>query len=354
MKLYPNITCYFFIWLVCLIIIFTFGLTNFSAAHGFSKDLIKNLANWDGGHFLRIAQNGYQTKYLYAFFPLYPMLISLVQKITGNYLTSAILISMVSAFLSLHILYRLVSLDFGKNIAQKVIIYLLIFPTSFYLITAYSEGLFLFLTLTTFYFFRKKSFVWATVFAGLTSMVRISGIAVSAGLILAVLTTPGFNKKNWFILLSPWGLILYCIYLLKVTGDPVYFLTAESLEWRRSLAIPGFSFWEVLALLSSSGFITTQFNNFLELLFAIFGLGMVIRSFRFVQKEYAFFGLISILLPLTTSTLTSMPRFLLPIFPIFILLALVKDFRVIFLIQLLSVLLLSAFSILFINGFWVS
>lgn len=335
MKLYPNITVYFLIWFICLLAIFLFGLSG--------KDLITNLANWDGGHFLTIAKFGYQEKYLYAFFPLYPVTINLVSKITGDYLIAALLISIVSAFLTIQILYRLILLDFGKILAEKTIIFLLIFPTSFFLITAYSESLFLLLVVSSFYFFRKEKLFWATLFAGFASGTRLAGLAVSLAIIFQIITTSGINKKNRIILLTPMGFIIYCIYLFNATGDPFYFLYSETSNWQRSLSIPGLSFWQTL-----------KNQNYIELVFGIFGLGMVLRSFRFLPAVYSVYGLFSILLPVATSSLVSIPRFILPIFPIFILLSMLKNPKVIFFAQLISILFLSAFGILFINGFWVS
>lgn len=334
MKLYPNITVYFSIWFICLFAIFSFGLSG--------KDLISNLANWDGGHFLTIAKSGYQEKYLYAFFPLYPIAINLVSKISGDHLIAALLISLASAFLTMQILYRLILLDFGNKLAEKTIIFLLIFPTSFFLITAYSESLFLLLVVSSFYFFRKEKLFWAALFAGLASATRLAGLALSMALIFQIINS-GINKKNWIILFAPMGFIIYCIFLFNATGDPFYFLYSESNNWQRSLSIPGLSFWQTL-----------KNQNYIELAFGIFGLGMVLRSFRFLPAVYSVYGLLSVLLPVATSSLVSIPRFILPIFPIFILLSMLKNPKVIFFTQLISILFLSAFCILFIKGSWVS
>lgn len=353
MKLYSNISIYFLIWIASLIFIFFFGLNNFPYS-GQSKDLIGSLANWDGGHYLSIASNGYREKFQYAFFPLYPMTINLVSQITGDYLTAALIVSSLSAFLALHLFYGLVSLDFSKRLAEKAVLLLLIFPTSFYLITAYSEGFFLLLVIASFYFLRKDKLFLATLFAVLAGATRLSGLAVAAALIIHVIVSGGISKKNWIVTLAPLGFVIYCIFLFKTTGDPFYFLSAESTNWQRSLAVPGLSFWETIKSLTRPQFLSGHFNNFLELVFAVFGLGMVFRSFRFLPAGYAVYGLLSILLPIATNTLVSIPRFLLPIFPIFIVLGLVENQKVIFLIELLFVMLLSAFSMLFINGYWVS
>lgn len=339
MKLYPKVTFYFSLWLMVVLLISFIGFYSIPHSGKFTGDFFHSLANWDGGHYLGIAEFGYAEKFQYAFFPLYPLVIRVLSQITGNYLWAAVYISIVASFLGAQLLYRLAD----KNI--KVLFAIFFFPTSFYLLTAYSEGLFLFLVVASFYFFRKEKLILATIFAALASATRLTGLALVAGLILEILLTNGINRKNWVILLSPLGFVLYCFYLLNQTGDPFYFITAEA-YWQRSLTLPGLNFWESLK--------NWEISNLLDLLFTVFGLGFTLRSFRFLPISYTVYGLISVLIPLFTPSLSSMPRFLLPIFPIFILIALQKNQYIIFFYQTISLLLLSLFVVLFINGYWVS
>ena len=353
MKLYSNITILFLVWITSIIFILFFGFSTLPHTGHLSNIFWRNLGNWDGGHFLSIAQHGYIEKYQYAFFPLYPLLINWMSNITHDYLVAALIISITCVFLTVHLLYGLVSLDFDRKIAQKVILFILIFPTSFYLLTAYSESLFLFLTVSTYFFARKKKLLLATILASLATATRLVGLAVAIGLLIEVLTTTGLNRRNWYVLFSFSGFLIYSLYLYKIIGDPFYFLVAEQ-HWQRNIAIPIFGFWETIKSLSRSGFITNHFNAFLDLCFAIFGTGFVIRTFRFLPPSYSIYSLISVLIPLFTPTLSSMPRFILPIFPIFILVALIKKDYLIFAYQLILIMLLGAFAILFINGYWVS
>lgn len=311
-----------------------------------------NLANWDGGHYIGIAKYGYSEKFQYAFFPLYPMVINFVSKVTGNFTTAAVLISIVSSLLALRILFELISLDYTKKIAERSLHFLLFFPAAFYLTVAYSEGLFLFLTVSAFLFARKHKLLLATLFAALAGGTRLVGLAVSLSLILQIYLTEGINKKNWIVLLSPLGFIIYCIYLFQATGDPFYFIYAEN-HWQRVITVPGLSFWETIQTLSGKN-ITENFNAVLDLLFAILGLGLILRSFRFLPIQYSVYSLLSIAFPLFTPTLSSMPRFLLPVFPIFIVLGLMREGVFSFAYKIFSLMLLSAFAILFINGYWVS
>lgn len=345
MKLYSNVTVLISIWSISLLLIFYLG------AQG--NDLLNRLAFWDGGHFLRIAQSGYKENFQYTFFPLYPLTTKFVNQVIQNYTLSAVLISFASFFLAANLLYQLVSLDFSKKLAEKSILWLLFFPTSFFFLTAYSEGLFFLFVVSSFLFLRKGNLFLAALFAALASATRLAGMAVVLALLVDVYLRDGLNKKNWYVLLSFGGILVYCFFLFKTTGDSFYFISAEN-HWLRNLSLPGVGFWESLKSIVSWSYVENRFNLILELLFAIFGLGMAIRSFRFLPPSYATYALASVALPLFTSSLTSMPRFLLPIFPIFILIALTKNKYAIFSYKLISIMLLSLFAVLFINGYWVS
>lgn len=353
MKLYPNVSVFFILWFISTLTLSYLAFNLLPHSGKFTNDFVKSFANWDGGHYLAIAELGYKEKFQYAFFPLYPLFIRFLNQVLQNYLISAIVISIGSSFLAFHLLYKLIAIDFEKKIAEKVILFLLFFPTSFYFLTAYSEGLFFLLTISTFYFLQKKNLFLATVFAALASATKISGLAVVLTLLIDVKLTKGFNKKNWFVLLSPLGLIFYSWFLLYKTGDPFYFLTAEN-HWQRYLTIPGVSFLEAIKSLTVGSFDLNHFNVLIDLIFAIFGLGFILRSFRFLPAVYSIYGLISLIFPLFTPTLTSMPRFLAVLFPIFILMALIKNRYMSLAYQIISLMLLSLFITLFINGYWVS
>lgn len=353
MKLYSNVTIIFLIWVFAIWFISFFGFLTLPHSNELYIYYLKSLGNWDGGHFLEIAENGYIKNFQYAFFPLYPILINFLNKLISNYLLAAVLISTATSFLGMHLLFKLVSVYFDKKIAEKAILSLLFFPASFYFLTAYSEGLFFLLVIATFYNLSQNKLFLATIFASLASVTRLAGLALVLGLFVEILVTKGINRKNWYIILAPLGFLIYCGYLYLKTQDPFYFLTAE-LNWQRTISLPTVSFGEAIRSLSLGGFISGQENVFLDLLFAIFGLGMSIRAFRFLPVSFAIFSLASVLLPLFTPTLSSMPRFLLPIFPIFILVSLYKNKYINLAYQVISLMLLAIFSVLFINGYWVS
>lgn len=352
MKLYPNVTIIFIIWSISVLIVAYLGFSALPHSGYFSNNFWESFRNWDGGHFIGIAEIGYSQKFQYAFFPLYPLAIKTVSFVTQNYYVAAILISVVATFFGLHFLYGLILLDFKKETAEKVIMAFLFFPTSFFLLAAYSEGLFFFLTVATFFLYRKNHFFWAALTAALASATRLVGLAIIVSLIIEILIHQGFNRRNFYILFAPLGFLAYCIFLYQQTNDPFYFIVAED-HWQRILTPLGIGFWEAIKNISN-GIITSNFNTVIDLIFAVFGLGFAIRSFRFLSPSYAIYSLISVSIPLFTPTLSSIPRFLLVIFPIFILIAFLKNrfFQLSF--QILSIMMLAIFSAIFFTGYWIS
>src|SRR5689334_1899057 len=98
---------------------------------------------WDTGHFTSIATQGYVNVLKTAFFPLYPLLMRALMIVIHNALVAGLLISDISGFVALLVLYQLVREDFDQERALRTVLYLAIFPTAFFLMAAYNEALFL-------------------------------------------------------------------------------------------------------------------------------------------------------------------------------------------------------------------
>lgn len=155
-------------------------------------------ANWDGGHFRGIAENGY-LPHQSVFLPLYPLLIKFFMLFGLSSFWAGFLVSNVSTIVLLYYLYKLALLEFGEKIAVRVIYAILIFPTAFYLGSVYSEALFLALTVSSFYYMKKGNYLIASILAGFSSITRITGIAVIVALFIDYLiknNNSPFNLKE--------------------------------------------------------------------------------------------------------------------------------------------------------------
>ncbi len=352
MKLYPNASVVISIWAVAVLIIFYFSFSFLPHTDLFPHVFLKNLANWDGGHYLSIAKNGY-TATQFVFFPFYPVLINLMARITGDFLSAGLTISFVSIFLAVNLLYHLIRIDFGKQYASGALLALLFFPLSFHFLTVYTESLFLFLTVATFIFARNKKYFLAAVFAALASATRLAGLATVLSLVLPIYLTEGINKKNWWIIFSPLGFLIYSFYLYTQTGDLFYFVKGQSAFWHEGLVLPGSSLVYAIRHLTMEA-IAANFRNLLDIVFVLFGIFGVWQVWKKLSLDYVIFSVVSLILPMFSPTIVAIPRYILAIFPIFIALSFYKNQYLRLFYQIISLMLLSVYAILFINGYWVS
>jgi len=139
--------------------------------------LIGNYLRWDTGWYLEIAIFGYLPETGNVIFPpLYPLLIrGLGWLIGGHYLLAALLISNLACIVFLIFAYRLIALDFSQGTARQALLYLLAFPTGFFLVCGYSEPVFLCFFVLALYAARRNRWIWAGLAAFLSALARLQG-----------------------------------------------------------------------------------------------------------------------------------------------------------------------------------
>jgi len=310
-------------------------------------------AQWDSAFYLDIAKNGYSFKSSGAlsnivFFPLYPFLIKAVSLLTlGHTILAGWIVSTIFLFLALLVLYKLIR-EFHPEIDPLCpIFFLLIFPTAFFLNSIYTESLFLFLSITTFYFCFKKEFIFAGIFGLLAALTRITGIILFIPLVWEYLNAYGFakllNKKIISIFLIPIGTLAFFLYHKIRFGDFFLFFRVES-RWGRSFRFNPEHFQ----------FLTRpQIVNFgLDLIFVLFALIVCYFIFKKLRVSYGLYTATTLAVALSTGTFMSIGRYILVLFPIYILMAKPKNNLFKQSYALVSVLLLALYTILFVNGYW--
>lgn len=328
--------------------------------------------NFDGEHYLSIAQNGYQPL-TYFFFPLYPIAVKIFSGIFGSglasYMKSGILVSNLAFLASIIGLYKLLKIDFKENIVRNTILFLLVFPTSFYFASVYTESLFLALVVWSIYFMRVKKWHWAGILGGLSAGTRIIGVVL---LVVALIEyfefrfPFKFNKKiGWnilWLLLIPAGLFAYMLFVWDKTGDPLNFFNSVSIfgnQRSNDLVILPQVFYryivKVLPNLNYSVF-TSFFPSVLELFVGILFLGLTIISFWKVRLSYAVFLALGYLIPTLSGSFSSVPRYVLVLFPAFVVisLGLTRNKYLTFAFYLLSFILLIISLSFFARGYWIS
>jgi len=331
---------------------------HWSASRGLLLDV---WGRWDAQHYLTIASAGYQGKEM-AFFPLYPYLIHLLGGLIGDHLLAALVISNLAFLVALGYLYALVKLEFGdESIAYHAIFYTAIFPTAIFFSAVYTESLFLALTVASVYYARHGNYITSGIFGALASMTRIEGILTAIP--LAYEAWHGWRERRGTALtrgaigvaLVPMGLIAYMGYLYALVGDPLFFLKIQD-NWNRHLAPPWVSVVNTLKEiqhhpLASGGTV----NHIIELTFTFAFLALAVVAFKKLRFSYALYFAASILMPISTASLMSMPRFVLVMFPAFMLMAMWGRNPVVnSAIVSLSLPLLGLFTVLFADWYWLA
>lgn len=315
---------------------------------------IWSFGNFDGVHYLGIAKDAYAYQFTQAFFPLYPVLIKFLTFFTKNYIISGLLISNISFLLGLFIFYKLVKLNYSGSIAIWSIIFLLATPTSYYFGAIYTEGIFFLMVVSSFYLLGKNKLILASTIGAFASATRLVGVFLALALGIKEK-----NKKSLLpILIVPLGLLAYIIFLQVKFKNPLYFLTAQNIfgqerSTTQIILLPQV-IWRYFKILTTTGglpFANAVFE-FVSTLFAFFVLFIAFRM-KF-KKEWLIFSLLALITPTLTGTFTSMPRYLLIAFPIYIVLAQIKNqnvkISIICVFLILQVICLALFS----QGYWVA
>lgn len=284
--------------------------------------------NFDGVHYLRIAQDGYLAQYSQAFFPFFPILIrafsfvfpkdpglNTILYTDPSYFYSGLILSNLFFLLSLYILFKLISLDFKKDVAFLSIIFLLVFPTSFFYGAVYTESLFLLLAVFSIYLIRKGNFFWGAVLISLSTATRITGV-----LLIPLYLIEAFQNKNkinyiWG-LISPIGILAYMYYLKITFNNPFYFLTSQPIfgagrSGGEIIFLPQVIYRYLKIFATTSVNTIPFFNAFLEFTFTLIPLGLLIAFFKKMRLSYWIFSICTLILPTLTGTLSSMPRYVL-------------------------------------------
>jgi Gpi18-like mannosyltransferase len=292
---------------------------------------IGSWTRWDGVIYLDIAQNGYYEPVRMSFYPLYPLLMRAVSFIinpldSANYLSlsiAGIIVSSLAVLAMCLLLYNLARYEYNLEIARLTILYLLIFPTAFFLWAVYTESLFLALAIGAFYAARINRWLLAMVLAGFCILTKNQGIFIPAALLLEYLHQIGWNPRKLdrriFYFAVPAGFLSFWLaFNWLLYANPLQFL--KSIEaFNRQFSLP----WDTLIRAVSSFEFPLTFC-FIILFFT--GIYLVIKG-KFRASYLVFWaGCIAqpLFFPFPGIELFSMLRYLLIIFPAFFLLALIS------------------------------
>jgi uncharacterized membrane protein (UPF0136 family) len=382
-----------------------------SGAYGVVLDPLQGLAgwlvepfrNWDGTWYRLVAIDGYNPEMAAkaAFWPLYPWLMDAGARLTGwTPETIGYLISNIAFFFALYFLFRLVSHDFDVTVAQRTLWAVALFPTAFFFNAVYTESLFFLLVVAALYMARRGDWWLAGGIGLLAALTRSAGVMLLAPFAVLFIQQFGWNPARWFprafgAALPALGPLIFG-YVLRENGLKFFDWADQQWQWNRFSATPWRTFdctlngceAEVRFISGQTGesyvhpidwgwigqlfdnlnwtFITSSEFRFrfgeshvLELVVTVLAILLVLIGLRLVPLYYTAFVVPALIVPLLTPSsvnpLMSMPRFVLPLFPLFVVAALLIRNRTLgWVLATCSSILLVILSMQFALWYWVS
>jgi hypothetical protein len=298
---------------------------------------------WDACWYTKIATFGYEAnENSVNFWPLFPLLTAIVSRLlgAGAVALSGLIVTGIAFIAAIEGLRRLVGRDFGPAIANRTILAISFFPTAFFFFAPFTESLFLALSVWTLIGARERRWGLALVAGFLASLTRIQGLflilpiaweaamawrasGLSAGRRLGPIDRRlVLSAAATCAPLAGFGAFL--AFSFAVAGKTP--LETQDAWGGRSFHFP----WDVVAASLNWAVDRHDPLQLLNLATLIgFGLGIV-AGLRRLPVAYSLIAIPQVLLLATRlqpTPLTSTARYLLVVFPVFVLLAEVEDRR---------------------------
>jgi Gpi18-like mannosyltransferase len=296
------------------------------------------LLRWDSEWYKIIASEGYKydgdpgLTQTVVFYPLYPSLSRLVSEVLRiDVVDAMLLVANLAAAAAVLLLFKLVRERFGDRTALLTVAMISFFPSSIFLSAGYTESLALLLMVSFFLAVARERLLAAAMFAGLAVATRSSGIVLFPVLLWELWCRR--SPRRFLIeavplsIVATSGLWLYIIYLGLAFGHPMAFADGQAAFHENTtmlarllsaLTLEPFSKIN-LADISPAGF-----DQWFTLIF----IALIVRSwFAGISRGMTLFAALLLALPYLSlcggpAGFTSMARFNLVSFPLFIVMAL--------------------------------
>jgi hypothetical protein len=291
---------------------------------------------WDACWYAKIATYGYEPgERSVAFFPLFPATERIVGAITGLPFAAAGMVVAGLAFVGAIVgLLRLVGSSHGLRIGRRSALMLSVFPAAFFLFAPFTEALFLAAAVWSLVFARDRRWLLAAACATVAALTRAQGVFLAIPIAweaFVALRAGGLRSGRDYLgissslvaIVAPLAVFIgYGWVALVITGETPY--DAQSLWGGTDFHPP----WAVVA--ASVGWVIErgdgmQAINLVALLGAATLLAVGARRMPLTYSLYAWPPLLLIATRIQPTPLTSTTRYVLVLFPVFVVAAMLAD-----------------------------
>ncbi|MBI4476949.1 MAG: hypothetical protein HY654_07230 [Acidobacteria bacterium] len=333
-----------------------------------SQKFAELFAAWDSGWYFDIARRGYYYRVdgqsSVAFFPLYPLLMRIVAWPFGGsdraLWIAGIVISYACFVAALFVLHDLTRRITGsRETARRAVLYIAVFPFSFFFARVYTESLFLLVSLVAISSAWRSKWWLAGLFGGFAALTRPNGALIAIPLGLLALAgrpdLPTLWKRGVALAGIPLAVAGYSLHVYGIAGDPLAWMAAQQ-HWEYRLWHPP---WNHLLSLASQVarhgpydvFFATRYAPYQIVHGTIAVFVLVLTPFVFLRLGLALgaYTLAAVLLPLSSSDMQGIGRYTAVLFPIFIVLGTLRSDRLHEALLVVSALFLAVFAGLFVT-----
>ena len=325
--------------LVSVFIFFKIPISSPSEFGGGYYDVIPLLSGWRGAllgmwqrwdtiHYQSIAQWGYNQPYLTVFFPGYPILGHAVSRLLHiSDLAGLLLVSNIFAWLSLILLHHIVRSLYDQHTANLALIFLVTFPSSFFLFAGYPQSMVLFLILLCYWEAKQGHWLWAALAALAAGLTHGSVAPLSLMLAWQTFQTLKHTRfsMRWAIALVPLmpvaGIALFLSWRISQGYEQYSSFMRQS--WFRVYQAP----WNTLILGFKNLISFLDIVIFINCLICLLIIFAVVWSAKKLPGELKIYSISLAIFLFSTGTsfdpLHSINRYALVMFPIFIYLAVI-------------------------------
>lgn len=349
---------------------------------------------WDGVWYTGIARGGYSRLDLAAFFPLYPLLIRATAPLVGgSEEVAGLLLANLACLAAFLVLRLLVEEEFDRRVARRTLLLYVCCPLSIFLAAAYSESLFLLLAAGAALAAHRRRWLLAGACITLATLARSTGVLLLAFPAAAALRLAreragsGQSRALRDVLFKDLRVRLLAALIAPLLTLAAWefwldrhfgvahatFIALRSVGWQRYPGWPWAPLFQAAGLLLGplSSEATLELARDLPFILLWIALALVMLAMsvtprgttRKLPPGYTLYTWTTLVLTLTLAThtrpfdvLISMPRYMLVVFPCFVLLAiwsLRARWRTIVLVGVSTVLLV-AFATFYLAGAFVA
>lgn len=287
------------------------------------------LTSWDGRWYLELVRSGYprvippdityeQLEARAAFFPLYPLLVRVVDTVLpGGDTLAALFTNLVLSVAAVVLVGMLARRWFDVATARRAMVLFAVFPGSFVLSFTYSEALLIALAAACLLALHDQRWWLAGVLAALATAARPNGVALVAACAVAAIVAIR-SRRQWSALiavaLAPVGFVAFQAFLANHTGERAAWFRVQREAWSEGTSFGGTAVTNTLKFLSNP--LASPTAALTAVTVAAMGLcvwALWRRPLPGFATAYVAAVLALMLLP---ATVTARPRFLFTAFPL--------------------------------------